>query len=114
MSQDLLEKILKNKVDKNLEKTIKFLLTYKKDDFIYPSVIKRKLKFEDKKVYEILSVLENNKIIKMYYEIFCYNCNRTIGLFEYFSQLEENMACENCEGSLNSMDNVKVVYKVVK
>ena len=114
MSQDLLERILKNKVDKNLDEVIKFLITYKKNDFIYPSAIKRKLKFEDKKVYEILSVLENNGIIKMYYEIFCYNCNRTIGLFEYFCQLEQNMECENCEESLNSMDNVKVVYKVVK
>ena len=30
MSQDLLERILKNKVDKNLDEVIKFLITYKK------------------------------------------------------------------------------------
>ena len=34
MSQDLLERILKNKVDKNLDEVIKFLITYKKNDFI--------------------------------------------------------------------------------
>lgn len=114
MSQDLLERILKNKIDSNLDELIIFLTKFKKDNFIYPSTIKRKFKLDDKKVYEILFALEKAQIIKMYYEIFCYECSRSAGLYEYFSQLNEEIICDDCESNLNSKDNIKIVYKVVK
>ena len=82
--------------------------------FIYPSVIKRKLKIADKDVYEILAILEKEEIVKLLYEVFCYQCNNSIGLFEYYSQLNDNIVCENCESYLNVTDNIKIVYKVVK
>lgn len=114
MSQDLLEKILKNKIDSNLDEVISFFIRFKKNDYVYPSTIKRKLKLEDKKVYEILTHLENAGIIKMYYEIFCYNCSNSKGLYTYFSELEDNLICDNCENNLDSNYNVRIVYKVIK
>ena len=114
MSRDLLEKILKDKIDLNLDELINYLIKFKKNEFIYPSTIKRKLKLEDKKVYKILTILEDAGIIKMYYEIFCYNCNSSKGLYSYFNELDDYLICDNCENNLNSNDNVKIVYKVIK
>ncbi len=114
MSQDLLEKILKDKIDSNLDEVIKFLTKFKKNEYIYPSTIKRNLKLEDKKIYEILTLLEDADIIKMYYEVFCYNCNNSKGLYTYFNELDDDLICDSCENNLNSNDNVKIVYKVIK
>ncbi len=114
MSQDLLEKILKDKIDLNLDEAIKFLMKFKKNEYIYPSTIKRNLKIDDKKVYEVLTLLENAGIIKMYYEFFCYNCNNSKGLYTYFNELNDELVCDYCENKLNSNDNIKIVYKVIK
>lgn len=113
MSRDLLEKILKNRIDLNCDSVINFFVQFKKNDFIYPSVIKRKLKLDDKKIYDILTMLEEANVIKMYYEFFCYTCNTSKGLYEYFSQIEDSLICDNCDTNLNIHENIKVVYKVV-
>lgn len=88
MSHDLLEKILSDSINSDIEAIINFFSNYKKGDFIYPS------------------------ILKIYYEYFCYNCNRSSGLYEYYSKLPESYICENCEDNL-TLDNVWVVYKVI-
>ncbi len=114
MSRILLEKILKNEFSLNFEKIIDFLLIYKKGDFIYPSVIKEKFNFDNKSVYELLSILEKEKIVKMYYEAFCYNCNKSIKRYETFAEIDDSFLCDNCEDTLYFENNIKVVYKVVK
>lgn len=114
MSQDLLEKILKNKFNYNLNELVQFLMLFKKNDFIYPSTIKNKFKIDDKKIYEFFSILESKKIVKMYYELYCYTCNKTIKLYENFSQIEEKIVCDTCEENLIYESNIKIVYKVVK
>ena len=113
MSRDLLERILKDKTSVNLEKIIKFLMLYKKDNYIYPSVLQRKFNIPDSEVYDILSLLEENNLLKMIYEVYCYKCNHS-KFFEYFNEIEEDFYCDNCEDALNNINNVKVVYKVVK
>lgn len=114
MSQDLLERILKNDFELNLDKIIKFLLLYKKGDFIYPSTIKEHFDFNKKDVYKLLSILEQEKIVKMYYEAFCYSCNRSIKMYDTFAEIDVSFSCDNCEDILNIENNIKIVYKVVK
>ena len=112
MSHDLLEKILSNNIESNIDEITDFFSNYKKGDFIYPSVLKRKLNIDDKETYKILTILEKADLLKINYEYFCYNCNRTGKKYEYYSELPESYTCENCEDCL-TLDNVKVVYKVI-
>lgn len=92
---------------------IDFLLLFKKDEYIYPSTIKNKFKFDDKMIYNILNILEEHHLIKMYYELFCYTCNRSIRLYERFSQIDEMLMCDICETNFD-LNNIKIVYKVIK
>ena len=103
MSHDLLEKILSDSINSDIEAIINFFSNYKKGDFIYPSVLKRHLNIDEKEIYKILSILEKSNLLKIYYEYFCYNCNRSSGLYEYYSNCEDNL----------TLDNVRVVYKVI-
>ncbi len=112
MSHDLLEKILSNNVESDIDAITNFFNNYKKGDFIYPSVLKRKLDINEKETYKILSVLEKSNLLKINYEYFCYNCNKSSKLYEYYSELPESYACDNCEDNL-TLDNVRVVYKVI-
>lgn len=114
MSRNLLEKILKNEFNFNLDKIIDFFVKYNKNDYIYPSVVKRNLKLEDEDVYKIMNILEKAKLVKMYYEIYCYKCDRTSNLCESFGQLEEYLICNNCESEMDINYNVKITYKVVE
>lgn len=113
MSQDLLVRILSDiKID-NKDDVISLLKLFKKNDFIYPSLIKRKIKISNKNIYDILRVLEKNKVIKAYYEYFCYHCNTSYNtLFELYSSLPDKVICNNCESEL-ILDNIKVVFKVI-
>ena len=112
MSHDLLEKILNNKIESDIDTIINFFDNYKKGDFIYPSVLKRKLKIDEKEIYKILSIMEKSELLKINYEFFCYNCNKSSNLYECYSELPEEYICENCEDCL-TLDNVRVVYKVI-
>ena len=114
MSQDLLEKILKNRINGELQDLIDFLKIYKKGSFIYPSVLKRKFNYSDKEVYNILSILEKEKVITMFYEVICDNCNKSIQLVQYYKDLEDYYYCEDCENNLNALYSAKIVYKVEK
>ena len=100
MSRDLLEKILKSEFDLNLNELIDFLLLFKKDDFIYPSTIKNKFNFNNEKIYALFTILEAEKIVKMYYEIYCH--------------IDESIICDYCENNILNENSIKVVYKVVK
>lgn len=112
MSQTILEKILIKINDLDTSELIKFLLTYKKNEYIYPSVIKNKFKYTDDKVYKILNTLEEAGILKMYYEYYCYNCDRNTKMVECFNQIEVPYYCDNCGEELH-FENVKVVFKVI-
>ena len=114
MSRDLLEKILKSEFDLNLNELIDFLLLFKKDDFIYPSTIKNKFNFNNKKIYALFTILEAEKIVKMYYEIYCYTCNKPIRIYENFNQIDESIICDYCANNILNENSIKVVYKVVK
>lgn len=114
MSQDLLERILINEIDiESNKELIEFLKKFKKDEFIYPSVIKRKFNLEDKQIYNILKLLEDENILKLYYEVFCGYCSKSLKLYEYYSELEKTIFCDDCEEESITLNNIKIIYKVV-
>ena len=115
MSQDLLEKILINKIDNkiDIDELVNFLLGFKCGQYIYPSTIKRKFKLSDKEIYNILNILEKENYLKMYYEVFCGFCSKSLKLYEYYSQLEEMTYCDDCEENNVTLNNVKIIYKVI-
>ena len=115
MSQNLLEKILINKIDDkiNFKELVNFLVMFKKGQFIYPSIIKRKFNISDEEIYNILNILEKEKYLKMYYEVFCGFCSKSLKIYEYYSQLEEMTYCDDCEENNITLNNVKIIYKVV-
>lgn len=112
MSHDLLEIILNDSVNSDIESIIIFLSHYKKGEFIYPSVLKRNLNINEKETYKILSTLEKFKLLKIYYEYFCYNCNGSSKLYKYYSELPKECLCPNCEDNL-TLENVRVIYRVM-
>ena len=115
MSQNLLEKILINKIDDkiNLKELVNFLMKFKKGQFIYPSTIKRRFNATDKEIYDVLNILEEEKYLKMYYEVFCGFCSKSLKIYEYYSQLEKMTYCEDCEEYNITLNNVKIIYKVI-
>ena len=118
MSRDLLEKILKSEFDLNLNELIDFLLLFKKNDYIYPSTIKNKFNNKELGIFIILYTLFffflAEKIVKMYYEIYCYTCNKPIKIYEKFGQIDNSIICNYCENNILNENSIKVVYKVVK
>lgn len=115
MLQGLLEKILKNELDdeSNLAEIKSFFMMFKKGQFIYPSTIKRKFSLSDEVIYHILESLEREKYLRMYYEVICGFCSKSLGLYEYYSQLEEKTYCDDCEEDSITLKNVKIIYKVI-
>ena len=117
MLQNLLVKILENqlKIDNvTIVKIADFLSKYKKSSYIYPSVIKSKFNLDNKTTYDILNSLEKEKILKIYYEVVCYRCNKILQHVERFSEIESNTICEDCDVSMETLDNVKIIYKVIE
>ena len=114
MLQSILEEILINKVDSDFNELIKFLSLFKKDEFIYPSTLKRKFNFDDEKIYVILTELEKAGLVNMYYEVVCHICYQTIGMYKFFSEIPEDIFCGNCDINLILNENVRIVYKVAK
>lgn len=102
--------------DKSIDipKTLKFFSHYKKEDWIYPGVLKRRLKIDIKDVYKFLYLLEKHHIIQNYYELYCSHCQKTMGLVELFSDLPETFECELCHTELNTLENAFIIYKVIR
>jgi len=113
MSRNLLEKILDDiQITTNKNLLIEFLCSYKLNEYIYPSVISRKFKLPNEEIYKILTELEKSKIIKMYYEIYCLNCNHSNALVPFYNKIFDYTECDSCSEKL-TVENVKVVYKVI-
>lgn len=112
MLQNLLKKIFYNDSTIDLNKLEEFLLLYEKNDYIYPSVLKKNFNFSTEKTYEILSKLEKGELLKIVYIVECYDCNRKVEIFEKIWKIK-NVNCGECDNELIFPDNVKVAYEVV-
>lgn len=94
---------------------VDFLGHYKAGDWIYPTVIHRKLKYDVKDIYMALEILNKAGIIEQYLEIYCPSCQRYTG--QYFKTIGEvpgEIYCDNCDYEIiDPLEHASVIYKVL-
>lgn len=96
-----------------IDKLVHFFGKYTKNYFVYPGVIKRNLHMNIVDVYEILDLLEKNKIVETYYELWCTHCQKSMGTVKVFNELPETYDCDLCDEELDGMANSIVIYKII-
>lgn len=99
--------------DVNTAALLDFFKHYRKSMWIYPGVLKRKFSFSLSEIYEFLSELENCGILKSYYELYCSQCQKSMGTVEVFNELPEFFECELCHSELPALENSILIYKVI-
>ena len=101
-----------NNVDS--KKVSNLLNYYKKDMWIYPSVLKRKLQVDIKTAYSILNLLEDQDLIERYYELYCIDCQHSTGLLKKtMNEIPDEFECDTCQRTLFALENCRVVFVVV-
>ena len=105
-----------NNVDS--KKVSNLLNYYKKDMWIYPSVLKRKLQVDIKTAYSILNLLEDQDLIERYYELYCFDCQHSTGLLKktmnlFVAKIGFIVECDTCQRTLFALENCRVVFVVV-
>ncbi len=97
----------KNKLDEFIS-----LLTI--GDFIYPGSLKSKLFIDIQVVYQMLELLKNEGYLTTIYEVYCFECSHSKGIFlNSISEFNEDYCCDFCGTQLNPFDNLIVLYKVI-
>lgn len=82
--------------------------------WLYPGVLKRKLSLPTKDVYSICALLEQEGILKSYYELYCGNCQKSSGLtFEAINQIPPEFECEMCGEKQLGLENTVIIFKVM-
>ncbi|MBS6644528.1 MAG: hypothetical protein KH366_13195 [Clostridiaceae bacterium] len=88
---------------------------YKKNKWIYPGALQRTSRIPIEKVYEVLNLLEEEQIVKSYFEIICSECKKTTAqVYHSIDEIPENYMCENCGYLGHALDNVILIFKIVK
>lgn len=97
------------------QEILNFLSKYKIGHFLYASVLTRKFNLQPREVYLFLKELEQNKIVKTYYQIYCKNCDKKVhGLYETINEIPEIIECNKCGEEISGIENSYVIYKVIK
>jgi len=100
--------------DQKINILLKLLALYKKGDWVYPSLIIRKLKITADNAYNVLNKLRKAGILELNYEIYCHTCNKFVGeIYSTLSQVPERCECDTCGAEMNIEDNLIVIYRVI-
>lgn len=91
-----------------------FFKDYRINMWIYPGVLKRKFSLSLPEIYEFLSALEKEGILQSYYELYCSNCQKSMGTVRLFNELPESFECELCHSELPTLENSFLIYKVIR
>lgn len=107
---------IQHKLNKKVDSTalVYFFKNYKKNMWIYPGVLKRKFSLSIPQIYDFLSALEEQGILQSYYELYCSNCQKSIGTVQLFNELPDTFECELCHNELSSLENCFLIYMVVR
>ncbi|OUP49920.1 hypothetical protein [Lachnoclostridium sp. An181] len=111
-----IEMTIQQKLNKNVDNTalINFFRNYKKNMWIYPGVLKRKFSLSISEIYDFLSALEEQGILQSYYELYCSNCQKSMGVVRLFNELPDFFECELCHCELSTLENSFLIYLVVR
>lgn len=112
----IIDRIVKQNIDDNGKSSeiASFISLFKRGNWIYPGVLKRKFDIGITEVYSILVGLESEGILESNYELYCKNCNKTTGeLVSVFNEIPNTFYCEMCEEELSGVENALMIFKVV-
>ena len=95
---------IQRKMNKNIDSIAltNFFKNYRKNMWIIPEI------------YDFLSELEKQGILQSYYELYCSNCQKSMGTVRLFNELPETFECELCHSELSSIENSFLIYMVVR
>lgn len=83
--------------------------------WLYPGVFKRRTGIPMGKTYDILSLLEEERILDGYYELYCSQCQKSSGVVvKAFNEIPETFVCEVCLNELPGVENAVLIYKVIQ
>lgn len=92
-----------------------FFSVLKVGDYVYPGHLKSKLAIDIKTAYKILEELKKQGYLTNLYEVYCFECNKSKGIFlDSLEKFELDWYCDFCGKSLSLGEDVIVLYKVVK
>ena len=84
-------------------------------DYVYPGHLKSKMAVDIKASYEILEELKTQGFLSNLYEVYCFDCNKSKGVFlESLEEFNPDWYCDFCDRKLTLADNIIVLYKVIK
>lgn len=111
----IIEKTIQNKLNNNADAPaiLDFFKQYRKNMWIYPGVLKRRFSLELSDIYGFLSELEQKNILQSYYELYCNQCQKSMGTVELFNELPDFFECELCHAQLPALENAILIYKVI-
>lgn len=97
------------------EKCDEFFEVLKEGDYVYPGHLKSKIVVDIKVAYKMLEELKRQGFLKNLYEVYCFDCNKSKGVFlESLEQFDSDLHCDFCDKRLSLEENIIVLYKVVK
>lgn len=88
-------------------------LSYEKNMWVYPGFLIRKLKVQPRLIYEFLIDLEYAGILKSYYELYCWKCQKSMGTVTTFKEIPDTFVCDCCDEELSGIENSFVIYRVI-
>ncbi|MEK4908372.1 hypothetical protein CHH62_17060 [Niallia circulans] len=121
MLPNTLSTIKTNILDKKLnekksEKLIEILKRFepKRNRYIYPGLIIRKLGISTKETYNILNEIEKLNYIEKVYEVFCPNCKQSTGeIYTSLNDIPDETFCEECNYDFKTLEGVILIYRVI-
>ena len=97
------------------KKCMEFFNAQKINDYIYAGHLKSKICVDIKIAYQILEELKNQGFLSNLYEVYCFDCNKSKGIFlDSVMSFNPDMHCDFCDKNLTVEDNIVVLYKVIK
>lgn len=110
--ESTINKQINDKVD--ITAFLDFFKHYKKGMWIYPGLLKRKFSLSLPEIYIFLSELEKQGVLQSYYELYCSNCQKSMGSVQLFNELPETFECELCHCELDTLENAFLIYRVIR
>lgn len=91
-----------------------FFSVLKRGDYVYPGHLKSRVAIDIKLAYEILEELKMQGFLENIYEVYCFDCNKSKGIFlESIETFDPDLYCDFCGKHLSLEENIIVLYKVV-
>lgn len=83
-------------------------------DYVYPGHLKSKIAVDIKVSYKMLEELKKQGFLENLYEVYCFDCNKSKGIFlESLEEFNPDWYCDFCGKKLSLEENIIVLYKVV-